>query len=214
MPALSLKEKFREKARNSRALRYLFNHSLQISALGYLAANVILTAKQGIHVDLDTLAGLGFLGADLAILKGKNPTWFKVAGVCVMAASFTLAASPYGKPGFIPQVISMIPSFVSGAMMLREGKKDAPAKDADKPRNALTRSWNFFVNRYPTMTAGLMNLPGKPLLLASALMRGDFGLAATALGWTVGNIGLAASDKMLQEDIMRPKDPQPAPGLS
>lgn len=101
----------------------------------------------------------------------------------------------------------MIPSFVSGAMMLREGKKDDPAKAANKPDNRLTRGWNFFVNRYPAMTAGLMNLPGNPLLLASARMRGDFGLAATALGGTVGNIGLAASEKMLQEYIMRPQDP-------
>jgi hypothetical protein len=125
------------------------------------------------------------------MLSATRPKWLMFSGSSLIAGQTLIGVSAQG-PGALITQMGVVPPILQGALLVRAGWQSV-SKQTYKAKGFLTKPFEI-IDRYPLAAAGIIEAPGTAAIAVGAALSHDWDLAATATGWTVANICLAASD--------------------
>ena len=115
------------------------------------------------------------------------------------ADGVSIAFKGLKEPGAIVQAIGSLPIIVGGYMMTKKHHK-LPENEQRKENSKEKIS---FAKKHPIITSSAVQFAGRPLILAAGIAQGDLGLISKAIFCGAGDTALAATDKNLQQDLVK-----------
>lgn len=221
-----LKELFATAVQGSRFLRAFIRHSEKIEGFSYMTGNLILMAKDSLaagtpEFTLNMAAGALFLCSDASFAASSRWPWTRrISGACIFTAASMVMYAGMGKPEALAgHIMGTGMIALSGVQIFMENNmREWSAALAAKPRTGLAGIFAKAAEKYtayPLLVAAAPNFLQKPILVTSALMRGDIPFAFTNLFWMTGDTGMAATDKVFKDMVKKQEpiteSPQPAP---
>jgi hypothetical protein len=221
-----LRERFAAAVHSNRFLWGFIRHSEKIEGLSYMTGNLILMAKDSLaagtpEFTLNVVAGALFLCSDASFTaSGRWPWTRRISGACIFTAASMVMYAGMDKPEALAGPVfgtGMIA--LSGAQIFLENEmREWSASLAAKPRTGLSGIFARAAEKYtayPLLVTAAPNFLQKPMLITSALMRGDVPFAFTNAFWMVGDAAIAATDKLFKGMLKKQEPvteiPQPAP---
>ena len=169
----------------------------------YLASNVILLTKifQENGNWQDFTAGAFALGASVSVRQShKYPRMYNVCGGFVLGAMGMLFWSGMREPGFVQHTLSVVPSFLTGLIMLADTQhKQRNKKPVDDQAKSSLKKWfqkhSRLVNFMPLL------LVSRPLHIWAGILQGDPLQVAYALGQGAGDTGIISTDPTIKQQL-------------
>ena len=210
----TLKDSFTRAVKASPFVRGVIRHSGKVSGLSYMAGNVILMAKDSINAGTpeltpNVLAAVCFLGSDVSFAMSDSRPWTRrISGVCIMTAGSLILYEGMKDPrGLLGLVAGTGMIIISGAQILAENKMiHISRKLNEKQHTGIKGVFARAAQKYtahPLLVTGVPNMLMKPGLITAAVMRGDFLFAATGTLWMVGDVGMAATDRLFKRMLRK-----------
>ncbi len=191
-----------------------------------MTGNLILMAKDSLAAGtpaftLNVAAGALFLCSDASFAASTRWPWTRrISGACIFtAASMVMYAGMDRPEALAGHIIGTGMIALSGAQIFLENEmREWSAALAANPRTGLAGIFAKAAEKYtayPLLVTAAPNFLQKPILITSALMRGDVPFAFTNAFWMAGDAAIAATDKIFKDMLKKPEPateaPQPAP---